>query len=178
MPTLDPRARAILVCLVLVVGGWMLIDTVIAYRSVPPRAGVGRVVYKQGQAFGFGPGGNEAGVIVFSISHKTADALEKDALSFLHDLPVSRGCSSYREWHETPVAGGIAGEGVTSVNQATTFDGYLNRYGFGFDLPPNLQRMLDRAFVETGSYYALGGCGGDLFIFMPGEYRAAFVYSG
>jgi hypothetical protein len=153
-----------------------LVDALTAYRAVPARAGVGRVVYRQEAAFGLGPGGNESGVIVYSVSDKTIEALNRDAFVFLRRLPVSKGCSQLSEWHETPLAFG--NQTGADADDIKTFTDYLNRNGFGIRVPSKIKQMLDQSFVTPGSFYAYGGCGGDLFIFMPKYRRAALVYSG
>ncbi len=156
--------------------GWKLFERNFFYERAPLGAGVGSISYLETKTFGFGPGGNETGVIVFSLSSASADALREAPNEFLEALPKSRDrCSRYSNWKQTPI---IASKGDSLTGQIKgeplRLDSMLNRYGFGIPIRRDIKTMLDQAFANQGSYYGSSRCG--LFIFMPEFGKAAYIF--
>jgi hypothetical protein len=76
---------------------------------VPDAMGVWNLLYVSEESWGFGPGGNETGVIVYEMPRAVAEALQSQGLEYLQKLPRKSRSSGnryrglYSNWHPTPV---------------------------------------------------------------------------
>lgn len=187
MPAAGKRAvlRALLPAAgIIILLGWASFALFSAhfYRNqMPEHVGIGRVVYNNVKTFGFGPGGNETGLIIFTMSDRAAKALETDPERFLASASVPRAerCGSFGEWAITPYTPERdSGAAVVParLDGPATIEEILNRYGFGIRLPPAHSHMLNEALAKRGSYLAESKCG-RVFL-MPAERRAALIIVG
>ncbi|WP_158503210.1 hypothetical protein [Shimia thalassica] len=75
-------------------------------RFVPEEMGVWRIIYVAEEAWGFGPGGNETGIIVYDMPEATYEALQAGGIKWLQNLSSNSWSGwqgRYDEWHSTPV---------------------------------------------------------------------------
>lgn len=166
-----------IVVLVLIACAYKALEAQFYYDRSPRGAGLGSIAYMRTQGWGFGPGGNETGIVVFHLSARSVQALRRDPHGFLLTLspqnsPPSSGydCSLYEQWRETPL------NSEATQNEPMTWQQFSDRYGFGITISDVYRRMLDRSFAAPGSYYSVGRCG--TFVFMPNERTAAYMFAG
>jgi hypothetical protein len=57
-----------------------------------------------------------------------------------------------------------------------TISDYLNRYGFGIDVDPTVEALVDHAISKPGSFYSYGRIG--VVIVIPRAKRSIFAYAG
>lgn len=53
---------------------------------------------------------------------------------------------------------------------------YMNAYGFGIRISPEIKKLTDDAITKSGNYYAYGRIG--IIIVIPAEKRVVYAYNG
>lgn len=85
----------------LLIGGpltaFKLHDRRFALEAVPDALKVDSIAYREEESWGFGPGGNEAGIRLYPLSKELAGTIEQRGLDFFRNLPPNEGQSS-RDW--------------------------------------------------------------------------------
>ncbi|HEX6001655.1 MAG TPA: hypothetical protein VFZ16_20010 [Hyphomicrobiaceae bacterium] len=71
-------------------------------NHIPAALNVQRVLYASEQEWGFGPGGDEAGIIVYQMPDDVASELQKKGLAHLRSLPTGKRQRAI-QWLPTPV---------------------------------------------------------------------------
>jgi len=148
---------------------------------VPEVFQVKKVLYKSEKAEGFGPGGNETGIIVFELPGTTAKQIAQEGLNYLSALQpqgdVSDWHGSYDKWYATPV---VHSEHWPRSDDRVDFvpkiQSYLLRFGLPIPLDSAVENMVDKAMQKEGNYYAYGRIG--LIIVIPTLHRVVYAYSG
>ena len=173
-------AGAVLVILTMW-AGYSLLSARFYRGHMPDGAGIGRVLYKQVRVFGFGPGGNETGLVVFGMDARAARQLKADPDAFFQSLPESGAgrCRRFRHWSETPyVPDDRSGEASAFADPGSpaTIEEITNRYGFGIRLNTKYSRMLNESLAAPGSYIGYSRCG--RAVLMPDRGAAAYIIVG
>ena len=153
---------------------------------VPARLGVLWISSVKEHALGLGPGGLETGVIVYSLPEATAREIRNRGMNyFAEEQPsTTREAAVHETWHATPIdKGPLSWEETrdlegSSGSQTRRIADFLNRYGFGVDLTPRLERLIDEAITSPGSYYFYGQTGGGVTIVIPSARTVVFAYAG
>lgn len=149
------RAWLLLLMPLLLWFGFKVLERQFLLQRLPPELGVHVVLYEESEAWGFGPGGNETGVVLYALPSGVADALAKGDLGVLRQqdrweqTPMRRGDDRDRYWFE--------GEGaVRQVGPVILphLESYLNSYGFGIEVDVEVHDVIDRALSEPGNWYA------------------------
>ena len=98
----------------------------------PPELKVGRILYLETDSWGFGPGGNETGVVLYELPQSVSEVIGPEVTQWtLQALP------GHLSWEATPLrerAEWFHGEGALPQVDPTPIPrlhNYLNRYGFG-----------------------------------------------
>lgn len=162
-----PWVLAVLVALAL----WAAIDFFSNRHFLsllPPGFAAEKIAYAETNSWGFGPGGNETGVIIFEIPSHIANA-DPGALAPQLNWEATP-LQGHREWFE--------GEGTLHSSRmgGPMLYNYLNRYGFSIHIAPEIMNEVDMAVGEPGNWYAYTR--GGIIIFTPSSNRLAFVFSG
>ncbi|MGB5558349.1 MAG: hypothetical protein WBN04_10095 [Paracoccaceae bacterium] len=153
---------------------------------VPPAMKVSRVLYVAEEAWGFGPGGNETGIIVYRMPDAARQRIEADGLDWLNG-PSGGGPEwhgHYRNWHETPFNPDVPGafdiwalkRRAESCDHGGGIAGYMFRYGFCIPFDSDVEKLANIALVAPGSYYAFGRIG--MLLLIPSENRIIYAYNG
>jgi len=139
------------------------------------------VLYSIEDSWGFGPGANETGVIVFELPEDMSAQMKSDGIEFLKRMPAkenTHGHGRYEHWQNTPVDGNhkwfIEGDVATARPSIVN---YLDRYGFGIPIDQAIQQEIDRAIAVPGSYFSYSR-GGGVLILIPQVNRVVYAYSG
>jgi hypothetical protein len=144
-----------------------------ALSVVPDALQVSSIAYAKEESWGFGPGGNEAGVRIYPLK----DAVSRDILSkgmqFFLDMPANadqnkRGWRGhYSHWTVTP-----------AFSESGRFDmiEYVCAYGFCIDVDPSIVADVNRILNTPGSYYARGRIG--MLIVSPRDNKVIYLYNG
>jgi hypothetical protein len=161
-------------------------------RFVPEAMNVWWVRYVSEESWGFGPGGNETGIIVYDMPDEVRDALHEKGTAWLGALPPNswQGWQGrYSDWHTTPVpptqfwADPAACPPKTSdrylfiyPNGCPSIAGYMGEYGFPILFDRDVETMVNEALFSPGAYYAFGRIG--MLILIPARERIVYVYNG
>ena len=147
---------------------------------VPTGLDVSRVLYAKEDAWGFGPGGNETGVVVYALSEDATAKVQAQGITYLSGLPPNPNAAGdwrgrYESWLATPQQ--LEGSD-SQTHKVLSFEvaHYLNRYGFGIDIDPTVQRQINDAISNGGSFLAHGRTG--VLIVAPSIRRVFYIYNG
>ncbi|WP_447787585.1 hypothetical protein [Variovorax boronicumulans] len=145
---------------------------------VPTGLGVTGVRYAKEDSWGFGPGGNETGVIAYALPVPTATAIQNQGIRYLQDLPpetLANGLGRAHSWQTTPAQ--LEGSDA-HANSVFSFDvaDYLNRYGFGIDIDPTVRQQINDALANDGSFLSHERTG--ILIVAPSLQKVFYIYNG
>ena len=135
---------------------------------LPPALGVTERLVAFEVAYGWGPGGNEAGVILYRMPEALAVAL----------LDGAEPADSL-DWQSTPFVAEGPSDGALGPcegDACARIERFLWRYGHGVDLPHDVQEMVDRALIAPGNRVGVTRSG--LVLLISGEKRVVYAYAG
>jgi hypothetical protein len=156
-------------------------------KHVPQHLSVSKVLYATEEVWGFGPGGNEAGVIVYELPDSATKEIKKAGISYLAKLPPKSlssndGRDLYQTWQHTPMhaAPDWADKSTTwatsSAMSTPQLANYLNQYGFGVEIDADIEREINEALSKPGSYFTYGRIG--ILIVIPDIRKVVYAYNG
>ena len=148
---------------------------------VPDALGVTTIAYSKEESWGFGPGGNEAGIRFFLLPEAIAAEASKRGIEFFNSLPPNadqqdrswRG--QYEKWLETPVRPDTHWPRDDKSASLNIYD-YICRYGFCIDIEPSIAEEATAIVNSPGSYYAYGRIG--IIVVSPARRRVLYMYNG
>lgn len=159
---------------------------------VPEEMGVWWVRYVAEKSWGFGPGGNETGIIVYDMPDKVREELTQNGISWLETLPPNSWKDwqgRYRDWKSTPIPDTILWANpkkcppknsdrylLSYPNGCPSITGYMGNYGFYISFDREVEQLVNQAMFSPGAYYAFGRIG--LLIIIPAQNRIVYVYNG
>ncbi|WP_166416120.1 hypothetical protein [Cochlodiniinecator piscidefendens] len=188
--------KKLLVFIALAIGCAVLAWKVAIYqhhlRFVPDEMNVWWVRYVAEERWGFGPGGNETGIIVFDMPEATFAALQNEGMDWLEALPVSDEPSwqgQYQEWQSTPVsssepwadasrcgAGDSDFYSITHHPICPSIASYMANFGFWISFDEEVENLANDALFSSGAFYAYDRVG--MLIVIPAKQRLIYVYNG
>jgi len=161
-------------------------------RFVPEEMGVWRIIYVAEEAWGFGPGGNETGIIVYDMPEATYDALQAGGIKWLQNLSSNNWSGwqgRYDEWHSTPVpetetwadparcSTGLSDfYSITQHPTCPSIAAYMAKYGFWIPLDAEIELLANEAVFSSGAYFSHGRIG--MLIVIPEKRRLIYAYNG
>lgn len=153
---------------------WNYFEYRFRLQLIPEDLGAWWISDVEQESWGFGPGGNETGVIVYVLPEAAAQAIAMRGVAYLNELDSGRRRprdrhNMFGEWRPTPV---ISGE----LSEHKDLASYLDRYGFGIDVGAGLERYVNTIMSSPGSFYADGRIG--VVIIDPTERKIVFLHSG
>lgn len=153
---------------------------------VPPAMQVTDILYAAEEAWGFGPGGNETGIIVYAMPENTRQRVETDGTDWLNGLAGSGSGwkGYYHNWHASPYDAKVPGAfdiWLAKARDETCGHGagiaaYMFRYGFCIPIDHEVEALANRALSEPGNFYAFGRIG--MLLVIPAENRIIYAYNG
>lgn len=134
---------------------------------VPEKLSVSNIIYIKEEVFGFGPGGNETGVLAYELPDKIASDIENIGIEYFANLtPRQRNNRDlYQKWRKTP---------ITDIDK---IEDHLNRYGYSILIDKQIENEIDEAISKPGSF-VVNGRGGSILIVNPKTRRVFIAYSG
>lgn len=148
---------------------------------VPDALNVHSVLYAKEESWGFGPGGNEAGVRVYPLAEVDARLVREGGADYLANLPPNQSQDGrrwrgvYREWQETPIKPSQKWLPDRKTELFRVYD-YLCGYGFCLKVEKSVIDEITSIVNSPGSYYAYGRIG--LIIVSPSQKKVIYLYNG
>ena len=148
---------------------------------VPDALDVHSIAYTKEESWGFGPGGNEAGVRVYPLGDEVARKIEAGGLKFFATMPSNEDQAShdwrgrYEDWHETPIRADVHWQPNPKTGRMAMYD-YVCAYGFCIDVDPDVVREVEQVVNEPGNYYAYGRIG--VIVVSPKSRKVFYLYNG
>lgn len=180
-----PKKLTVLVIIILIpIFGFKACNYSYHLSLVPQGMRVWRVLYSKEEVYGFGPGGNEAGVIVYKLPNDVVNKIKKSGIDYFSTLPSVYNRVSwhgiYRTWRSTP----IEQDWVTEIRQqestvtpyTTGIANYLDTHGGRLAINLDMEKSINNTIMSYGNYYAYGRVG--IIIVAPNIGKMFFVYSG
>ncbi len=172
---------------ILLIAGFKIWEGQNRLSYVPESLSVSKVLYAKEELGGFGPGGNETGVIVYELPDRVAEQIKKTGINYFTGLPPKAGNDHdwhgrYNKWQQTPIRGNpdwldkAVGQNSASTTSTPQLANYLSKYGFGIAINANLERDINTAISKPGSYFAYGRIG--VLIVIPDLRRVVYAYDG
>jgi hypothetical protein len=168
----------VLLLLVTPYAAWKALEYRFQLGLLPPELNVWWISAAVTEHWGFGPGGNETGVIVYSLPSAVAEQIADKGLQYFSSpgrqafgwlaTPIETGNLS---WSETKRLEGSSG------SPAKRLEDFLNRYGFGIEIPSWISRLANQAIVSPGNFFSYGP-GGGVIIVIPAERKVVLAYAG
>lgn len=162
------------------VATWNHYEQEFALQAVPHALQVRSIIYANEESWGFGPGGNEAGIRFYPLSDEVSSKVGRGGINYLQQLPPNKDQASrsqrgsYTQWSETPIRGDHwkldANTGLLNVID------YICAYGFCIDIPPDRLRQANKIVNKPGSFYAIGRIG--IIVVSPKERLVLYFYNG
>lgn len=155
---------------------------------VPPALEVTRILHARERVWGFGPGGNEVGVIVYALPPHAGNRVRQGGIAFLEGLREERPRApdewqgEYFDWAETPIRPGQRWTPRDCAHSGTDdcarprLRHYLGSWGSMMGVDPDVERAVDDAVNHTGSYYAWARIG--MILVVPAQGRVYYLYQG
>lgn len=153
---------------------------------VPPDIDAKKILYSAEEAWGFGPGGNETGIIVYALPEPARLRIEAEGTMWLDQLPGSGKDwpGHYRNWRETPFDPNVRGAfdiwsmeaRLETCGHGAGLAAYMFRYGFCIAFDREIERIANNVLSNTGSYYAFGRIG--MLLIIPTENLIIYAYNG
>ncbi len=179
------RVSVVLACGVVALGAVLVIcynlwEKQRKFSFVPDGLGISTIVYSQEASWGFGPGGNETGIIVYELPDSVSKKIQNEGIEFFNRMPPKNSSSydwhgRYEKWESTPIL--LDGsDNYTNSTKSYEIAKYLNRYGFGIPVDLQVEREINDAISKPGSFVAYGRIG--LLIVVPVARRAVYAYNG
>lgn len=141
---------------------------------MPPEMNVSKIIYVEEKSWGFGPGGNETGFIMYELPSDIAQKVSAEGIEYLSSFASAHWGKphsthgKYSEWHVTP----IKQEHRIPLNNRNGDP----ECGFCIDVKPEFYRAFERAINSQESFYAYGRTG--MILVVPSEQKVFFVYAG
>lgn len=149
--------------------------------AVPDALHAQSVSYSKEESWGFGPGGNEAGIRTYPLSDSVVRDIAQRGMEFFRNMPPNKDQQErrwrgyYGNWAETPVASGERWQPRQGSGTLHIYD-YICRYGFCIDIDPDIVSMANSIVNSAGSYYAYGRIG--LIVVSPEHKLVVYMYNG
>lgn len=143
-------------------------------EHIPQEMNISEIIYMEKEFWGFGPGGNETGVIEFKLPLKNSKQIKKMGINYFATLSRDdtarnkyiRMCGS---WNETPL--------LNDSNLSWKLESFLNQKGFGIPINTDIAKHINTEVSKKGAFYTY--CRGSvILIIIPETNKVFMVYAG
>ncbi len=148
---------------------------------VPDALHVNSISYSEEESWGFGPGGNEAGIRVYALPPQIADAIAQSGIEFFNNLPPNKNQQSrewrgrYEKWSQTPISANDHWKPNERTGGLDIYD-YICAYGFCIEIDEAVRTQAMEIVNSKGNYYAYGRIG--LIVVSPSKKLVLYMYNG
>jgi hypothetical protein len=152
--------------------------------AVPSELGVNTIIYGEEISGGFGPGGNETGLILYELPEAAADKLSKYGVFYLNGFSYNGkpaySHGTYYRWENTPISPrwDWSGQLRQQIERSKSphISDYLGTYGYSINIDPKIKLTVDNIISVQGNFYSFGRYG--VIIISPKEKKVIYAYAG
>jgi hypothetical protein len=150
-------------------------------EAIPDALSVSSIAYREEESWGFGPGGNEAGIRLYPLPENISRTIKELGIEFFQSMPQNKNQQSrnwrgiYSNWAETPVKPSQRWSESKTTGRLDIYD-YICAYGFCINIKPSVVEEANSIVNSTGSFYAYGRIG--LIIVSPEKNLVMYFYNG
>lgn len=147
---------------------------------VPDALRVTSISYSQEESWGFGPGGNEAGIRVYPLPSEIANEISQRGGVFFNKLPPNQNQQNrewrgrYEQWLQTPISANDRWKPNEETGRLDIFD-YICGYGC-INIDDTVVKQATEIVNSKGNYYAFGRIG--LIVVSPSMKLVMYMYNG
>jgi hypothetical protein len=148
---------------------------------VPEALHVNSISYSKEESWGFGPGGNEAGIRVYPLPENVADEISRQGIEFFNNLPPNKNQKNrgwkgrYEKWYQTPIGVNDRWQSKEETGALDIYD-YICVYGFCIKIDDAVVKQATEIVNSEGNYYAYGRIG--LIVVSPAKKLVLYMYNG
>lgn len=163
-------------------GGYKALEYRWQMQAVPDALHVTSLSYSQEEAWGFGPGGNEAGFRAYPLPDDVAAQITQRGMAFFDKMPPNANQSSrswrgqYTHWKATPIKPGDDGWTLKDDGSALDVHDYVHKYVCCIEINAKLRQQANAIVNSPGSYYAKGRIG--IIVVSPQHSLVLYLYNG
>ncbi len=159
---------------------WKFYERKFNLEVIPDALEVRTVSYRNEESWGFGPGGNEAGILIYPLPEDVSRKALRGGIKYFENLPPNQDQQSrnwrgrYELWSETPIR-----EDRWEINPGTgllNVTDYICAYGFCIHIPPDRLKQVNEIISRPGSFYARGRIG--IIVVSPEQKLVLYFYNG
>lgn len=182
MKRLFLTAVIIVVVVIAFPSAWKIWQSKQRLQLVPPAMAVSEILYVSTKTSGLGPGGNEAGIVVYEMPQSTREKIEQEGISWLSGLSGSGKSwyGRYHTWHTTPFDPHVRKAfdiwTMERCGHKGGVAGYMFRYGVCIPLDEEIENLANEALSSPNSYYAFGRIG--MLLLIPDKKRIVYAFNG
>lgn len=178
-------AKHFLILIALIAGApyltYKLYERAFMLEVVPDAFGVTSISYSKEESWGFGPGGNEAGILIFPLPESVSHRIKDHGMDFFKNMPPNKDQQNrswqgqYSDWEETPIKPGRNWGESKTVGNLDIYD-YICAYGFCIEIEPSIIEEANSVINSPGSFYAYGRIG--MIVVSPQKNLVMYFYNG
>lgn len=168
--------------------GWQAYQYVWSQSLLPHGVETRWIDYRKQAAWGFGPGADQVGLIIYRLDNASLSKIENGGLGYLSDASESpalvnisqrkaRERRTYWDWKRTPIVPLWSGHGEHSCGREPGIGAFLDRSDFRCKLDPKTVSRVNAILRSDNAFYAHGR-GGSVVLVAPAEKRVILAYSG
>ncbi|MDQ8029620.1 MAG: hypothetical protein REJ23_12915 [Brevundimonas sp.] len=147
------------------------------------------ITYAKETTWGWGPGGNETGVIVYRMDRTSAERVRAGGIAWLEGEasrptgPLQRPAAdrrlrrTYSDWRTTPLEALWSGHGEHSCGREPGLGAYVDYDDFRCRVDPEVIARANRVLQTPGAFVARGQAG-RIVIVAPAERLVIIAYNG
>jgi len=178
-------AKHFLILIALIAGApyftYKLYERAFMLEVIPDAFGVTLISYSKEESWGFGPGGNEAGIRIFPLPESVSHRIRDHGMDFFNKMPPNKDQQNrswqgqYSDWEETPIKPGRNWGESKTVGNLDIYD-YICAYGFCIEIEPSIVEKANSIINSPGSFYAYGRIG--IIVVSPQKNLVMYFYNG
>ena len=179
-----PRSYFLLLIFTLIAGpfaAFKVYERNFMLSVVPDALYVNSISYSEEESWGFGPGGNEAGIRIYPLSEQIANEISQRGIEFFNNLPPNQNQQDrkwrgrYETWSQTPISAHKYWKPKGETKSLDIYD-YICAYGYCISINPTVVKEANKIVNSEGSYYAYGRIG--LIVVSPSKRLVLYMYNG
>lgn len=147
------------------------------FQRVPQPLHAATLDFAAEEIWGIGPGGNETGLLAFTLTPDSARWAREAGPKLAEYLTPGQK----PVWLPTPVPFSRSSNSFDHLDAGQVvpmdIDTYLDRYGFGIEVDPGLRQNVNVAIGRPGSFYTIGE-GRAITIVDPAHARVYYAHAG